>query len=470
MKSRIFIILMVIALIIMGVNPVTVKAGAYESDFVTSITYQNIGPATTTTLSLLFYDSPTDTSPFVHTLNNLASYASSSIYVGSILSTSFEGTAVMAADQPMAAVLVQVSTNSAVKVRPLSNGFVSGTPTTLVPTVFKASNINTIFSVQNAGTSDTTATIKFINTSATQVHSFDQLLKPGAGIVVDAGTLAALGTSFNGSVVVESTPAGSLVSSAMELGTGADVTGRAFEGVGQGATTVYLPSAACNASNQTSYYAIQNTSLSQSTNVTVTYSNGSSRTKTIGPGAKQAFSGCEVDTGTMPNGFGGSAVVTSNTTPIVAVGKTAGLGWQTAYLGFVTGAPKVALPYVRWANNSYFVTGGYQRTYIAIQNLSGFSIPANEVRIRYIDQNGVLKGTHTINTAIANGGKVNSDPTRAGLTEFGYWNNYTVAGGGAIVEYTGSTPGVQLAVIARIITYTGPTTFAGEDYSGIPIP
>jgi hypothetical protein len=49
----------------------------------------------------------------------------------------------------------------------------------------------------------------------------------------------------------------------------------AFEGVAQGSNTIYMPSALCNFGTtlQSTAYAVQNTSTSNSANVTVTYKN-----------------------------------------------------------------------------------------------------------------------------------------------------------------------------------------------------
>ena len=237
MKYKLFSLFVITALLTVAVGPGVALAGAYETDFVTSITYQNIGSAATTTLNILFYESPSDTTPLTISQPNLAKGAGTSVYVGGIsgIGAGFQGTAVMAADQPLAATLVQVPQSSTVKNRPLSNGFTSGSPTSLIATVLKnAFDTHTVFAVQNAGSTQTKATIKFINTSATTVHSFDQDLEAGAGYHVDAGSLGALGSSFNGSVVISTNPSTPIVSSAMELEYGSGVGAKAFEGLGTG--------------------------------------------------------------------------------------------------------------------------------------------------------------------------------------------------------------------------------------------
>lgn len=477
MKIKMFSTFVILAILMSVVGAGTAQAGAYEGSFITAITYQNVGTAPTQTLSVYFYESPSDTVPQIVPLTNLNPDASASLYVGSIIAGSFQGTAVMSADQPLAATLVQISSLSTVKVRPLSIGFSSGTPRTLLPTVLKnIYGVHTVFVVQNAGGTSTTATIKFNNQSAATVHSFNQVLEPGAGVHVDSQTIAQLGTSFDGSVVVESTGGtGSLVSSAMELGFGSNNTAKAFEGAGEGATKFYMPSALCKYSSpaQTSYYAIQNTDATNPTDVTVTYSNGKTQTKTVQPGAKQAFGGCEPVN--MPSNFLGSATVESTGgIKVLAIGKVSNTPagqMQTAFSGFSAGAQKIALPYVRWGNNTHYFASTTSRTYIAIQNVGPALAAGSTITVKYVKYDGAVESTHTLTVpagGMATGAKVNSWPTLGtpALTEFGCYNNCTTFGGGAVIE---GPAGSQLVAIARLTTWNG-TADVAEDFNGIPYP
>jgi hypothetical protein len=473
MKNKIVSTLLVLAIMLVALNVGTAFAGAYDTAFTTSITYQNVGSSATTQLEVWFYESPDDTSPTIIPRDNLAPGAGTSLFIGSLsqISPGFQGTAIMVSDQPLLATLVQLPQNSTtVKNRPLSNGFSSGTEDSLISTVIKnafAGSQNTIFSVQNVGPSATDVTIKFYNTSATLVHTITDTLQPGAGRFIDVHTVSALGSTFNGSVVVESN-GGSIISSAMELqvdGVGA----RAFEGIGSGGMEFYMPSALCDRgpNKQTTNFAIQNTNLTTATDVTITYfdkdgNNTGSETKNIGPGAKSSFRACDVNA----TDFIGSAKITSASQPVIAMGKAAGGGLFTAYVGFKSASNRVALPYVRWSTSPNFYSGSQQRVNIAIQNIGSSTIPANSVVIKYIDRNGTVVGTHTIDTSIDVGSKVNSNASFAGLSEFGYY--YPGAGGGVIIE---GPSGSQLAAIARVATYvpaSGQTV--GEDYNGMDIP
>lgn len=479
MKIRMITLITILALAFAALAPgsALAQAPAYQTSFTTSITYQNVDTQDTTTLHVLFYADPTTTTPIDITqpdIPNLKAGAGTSLYVGGLgtISAGFKGSAIMQSDRLLVATLVQLPQSTTVKNRPLSNGFSAGSPTMLIATVLK--NIfgsTTIFSVQNTDNVANTLTIQFYNTSAVKVTEIaGQVLQPGASFYVDAGTIAALGTSFNGSVVATAKRGdntdGSIVASAMELGlAGNDNYANAFEGVASGARTFYMPSALCNAfGGQNTSYAVQNTSLTTETSVTVTYSNGTSQTQTIGGGAKKSFPACSASG--MPNNFSGSAKVESTATDIIAIGKAFGTGLSTAFLGAASGSPKLAMPYVRWSETQY-LSGARQHANIAIQNISGATIPAGQLSVKYYDKDGNLVTTDTTSADLTNGSKWNSTPFATGApaaAEFGYVGGF---GGSAIVECTAAS--CQIVALTRISSRVGTATVA-EDYNGIPIP
>lgn len=484
MKARLFTILIILAIGLAGFTR-PAQAQAYTTSFTTSITYQNVGTAATTTLQILFYASSTTTTPITITRDNLAAGAGTSVSIGTLsdITPGFKGAAVMQADQPLLATLVQVpASTSAVKVRPMSNGFAAGAAQSLIATVLKAQfGANTVFSVQNVDSEANDINIKFYNTSAALVEEQDfPGVEPGGAIYWDTGAAAdPLPTPFNGSAVVTATRAdgttpGAIVSSAMEL----DITtngAKAFEGVSQGATDFFMPSALCkfNSSGalQDTSYAVQNTDLVNPTNVTVTYDNGVVDTKPIGPGSKASFVTCNA-TG-MTTGFKGAATVHSDTTPIIAVGKAYNGGLSTAFVGAAAGSgtAKVALPYVRYANATNWASGAQQRSFITIQNIGTAPITGN-ITVKYVTCTGTIAGTHTITPpsgGLVVGAKVNSNATNATLTEFGLCGGGGPQfGGGALVE---APAGSQLAVVVRVMTLDTASGLAvGEDYNGLNAP
>jgi hypothetical protein len=344
----------------------------------------------------------------------------------------------------------------------------------MIATVIKNTfNVNTIFSIQNIDSQTNNLDIKFFDTSANTVTELTPTVEPGASYYVDAGTMAALGTSFNGSVVATAkrgdNSAGKIVGSAMEL----EITSggaKAFESVDSGASTIYMPSALCNFGpnhDQNTAFAVQNTSLTTATNVTVTYKPGDfTETKPILKGAKASFTTCLASG--VTTGFIGSAVLTSDTTPIIAVGKVYGAGMSTAFLGQPSGVAKLALPYVRWAPDAYYNNGSRQRTNIAIQNVGSGTIPAGSISVTYTDSFGHT-GTHTYNSDLAIGAKFSSNAVLAGLTWFGMSEPPAASyGGGVLINCT--APGCQLIAIGRVSTYVSASSTATEDYNAMPAP
>jgi hypothetical protein len=496
------IVATVVALIasVLAVGPA--YGQAYTTRFVTSITYQNVGTGPAS-LRLQFYNQNSGTAINVP-LPNLPQNAGSSIFVGSItdpgFASGFRGAAVLSSDQPIVATMVQVPQGSTtVRNRPLANGFSAdgGAANFLIATVLKNTfDQTTQFSVQNVDSSAADVTVRFINADSaagaigSQVAQVTRTNVPAGSVVYfDAGTLPEItAATFNGSAQISavrtgSTTPGRIVATALELnivGTGAS----SFEGVSGGSTTVYLPSAICNAfGGQSTAYAVQNTNApgGQALTVEVTYRGRPENTTaaletftttaSIAAGAKQSFNGCGATGGPtgMPAGYTGSATirVTAGTGNIVAIAKVFGAGLSTAAPGVSVGASRLALPYVRYSV-SQFDSGARQRTFIAIQNVGTATLAAGAVTVRYLDKNGTVVGTHTLG-AIAASEKVNSNPLFANNAtgtaggpgdEFGYYADGTF-GASAIIE---GPAGSQLVAVARVQSIG-----VGEDYNGIPV-
>ena len=466
----------------------------YTTRFSTAITYQNIAAAGTpaANIRIQLYADGSDT-PINVNLNPLNAGAGTSVAIGDLSATGltdgFQGGAVMSSDQPIVATMVQVPVRSNVINRPLSNGFSpdAGASSVLLATVLKNKfNYTSKFSVQNVDSERADVTIKFYNAESSPpgalAHTETVSVAAGSVKYFDAGAIAALGSEFNGSATVESvrsgtTTPGKMVATVLELqfnGLGA----RAFEGVSGGGRKFFMPIANCQAFGSSSAYAVQNTSTTTATNVTVTYlvrpvgGTGAAQTfsetfNNLAPGAKRSFTACSV----MGANLFGSAVIESTAADIVAIAKIEGTGVGTAAPGVSAGSAKLALPYVRWANDAG-IASGRQRTSIAIQNV-GRALAAGEVTVTYYDKNGAVVGTHSLG-ALPTNEKLNSNPTNATaaatppsgatLGNFGYYDDGTF-GGSVVIQGPADS---QLVAVARIQSFTGPG--AGEDYNGIPIP
>jgi hypothetical protein len=263
----------------LGLGTASAQTNAYQTAFTTSITYQNVGSGTAT-INLDFYAENGATTVAAVPLAALAPNAATAIFVGNVngLSAGFTGSGVLSSDQPLVATLVQIpAAASAVKNRPLSNGFSSGSAKVLIGTVLKNRfNTTSKFSIQNTDSGAIDLTVNFYAVgSTTPLHTATHPNLPAnAAKYYDAGAIAQLGTVFDGSVTVDIKKAGtqtpgSAVGSVMELNT-TGTAASAFEGVAAGANTVYMASAICNTFNANSSYAVQNTGTA-ATNITVTY-------------------------------------------------------------------------------------------------------------------------------------------------------------------------------------------------------
>lgn len=463
-QIKLTLLLAIVLVLAVAVGSASAQGNAYSASLSSSITYQNVGDATAN-IVFSFYSENSATPITVD--RQLAKGAGASLFVGSLteISSGFSGSAVASSDQPIVATMVQIfDSGSGVKNRPLSNGFAGGSSEVLLATVLKNRfNTTTVFSVQNTGASATNITVNLFNAdnpAGAPISVVHNNLPAGAAKYFDLGEMSQVPNNFNGSAVI-SAASGEVVATALELST-TGTAASSFEGVSGGANTVYMASALCNAFGASSAYAVQNTSSSENAVVTVAYAGGGTDNATILPGAKKSFQGCAVNSA----GYSGSATITSTGGAIVAIGKVSGSGNSTAFVGATSGSSKLALPYVRFTTADW-ANGSKQRAFIAVQNIGG-ALNAGDVKIEYLDRNGVVVGTHTLG-ALATGQKANSNPKHASvvgnaadLNEFGYVGGF---GGSAII--TGPA-GSQLVAVVRIQSVDG-AGVVGEDYNDIPI-
>ncbi|HWR65394.1 MAG TPA: hypothetical protein VN364_04700 [Bellilinea sp.] len=472
MKSRLLTVLAITALVVGLFGFATpVQAVAYGTSFVTSVTYMNYGSGEAT-LSFMFYAAGSSTGIPI-SRPNLGVNAASSLYVGGLteIASGFQGSGMIVSSQPLGATLVQLPPGgSAVKNRPLSNGFSGGAAVVTIPTVLKNTfGSNSIFTIQNIAQAGADLTVEFIPVSGSPVVDTVTNLPSGAAKYYDMGTTPVIAAgSFNGSVRVTAKQtgtqiAGSIIGTSLELST-VNNNAYSFEGTMASGNTVYMPTAFCNwgAGVVNSAYAVQNVSTSSNASVTVTYAGGGvDGPHQVLPGAKLSFPGCGISGTVNTAGYIGSAVITSTGAPIVAMGKAFGGGYSTAFVGIIDGSEKVGLPYVRWTD-SHWLDGTRQRVYIAIQNV-GTVIAAGTLSVKFYDAAGTLVGTITNPSSIATGAKWSTSAQTIN-TDFGYVGT---TGGGAIVQGPVSS---KLAVIARAQTYLGPGIATAEDYNGISLP
>lgn len=529
--KRLFTSMVFIALLGVPVHGIASAASnAYDTKFITSITYMNVGsdPAE---LSLVFYDA-TDGSTDTITMTNadgsarvIPANASASLAVSSVsaLSNTWKGGAVVTSTQPLVATIVQVANDPLIKVRPVSNGFKAsdGGTTVIIPTVLKtcfADSLTTRFNIQNVSgsTANTVVLTTYWPNGATSytntfslapgaVKSFDMAsINPGAKpgpVTLPSGCL------FNGSARITSDQ--SIVATALETST-TNRYANSFEGfsANSGSTKVYMPSALCSIDYgdgaQTTSYAIQNVTAGSVT-ATIKYyykvrgiggtlgaatdNTASPLTVTIAGYSKASVPGCDSNksdfssvSGTgMDSSSVGSAVIESNVAnSIVAVAKVVGSGITAASPGITTGGEVVNTPYVRYSTVCFAPAPApavcrnesRQRTMFAIQNVGSI---ATTVTMTLYDHEGTSVGSFT-SASIPVGQKISMSPSDvaavkvadSAASEFGYWvvDGNLVYAGSASFTANGGGS-ARIGVVVRVLNMT-PLGQAGEDYNGVP--
>jgi hypothetical protein len=443
------------------------SAGAQS--FASSITYYT--PSETGgTLNIALYK--TDGSKIDLPASTLSAHSAGSVFIGgsaleSTVGSTFLGSAVLSSDVSVIATVVQLVPGGAEYPRPLYSGFTPTDASTsfYVPTVLKNQfNTTSQVSIQNVESTETTVTLKFYRAGETSsALDIEKAIPANSTAYYDLKDISGLGDSFNGALVVSSA-GGNIVASSQENGiTLNNREAYAFEGVASGAKTVYMPSMLCNAftDGQISYYAIQNTSLTDATTVTVTFYDTAGQTlnsvsKSIAAGNKVSVNPCNEG---VSAGKSGSAVIVSDTTDVIAIGKVkSSQGRATAFVGASTGATKLAAPYIRWASDPTSEV----RSFVAIMNVG--NAPAENIQVKYYDGNGALSATDSVASAsssLAPFVKVNSNPETGGALAsdgtFGIANTSLSLPTGGSIEVTSDQPVVVVVRGVRDFTIAGKT-------------
>lgn len=507
-RSQIIGIALVFALVVSAFGlTAPAEASARTASWVVSVTYQNVGTSPAEVM-VDFYPEGSGTPISFNPLgagNTLGAGAGASFFIGSVsgLPTPFKGSAVMSSTEPLVATVVQFSQDAGFRVRMLSNGFSEADASSqylIATTLANKFSRTTVFSVQNASNATIRANIKFYDADAggALAGQITHEIPAGSSKYIEMDKPATTGlpaglTSFNGSAIVtavlasDGTTPAKVVAAASELYTNKNV-GANFEGVplSRAANTIYMATALCQRFGLDTFYAVQNASLTTSATINVEYFNPDGTLKTtdgpytIGPGQKKSIVTCSPSSGMNMANFTGSAKITSTGAPIVAIGKAQGQTGAgpatadvfTAFMGEPQGASKLALPFIRWANDANYNNpanaGGKQRAYIAIQNLESTPIKVN---VKYYGKAGGAP-LATQQLTIQGLSKGNSDASSAGALglagmvpgEFGYYTDGTF-GGSVLIEADASNPNAKFIAIARV-QHPG----YGEDYNAVPVP
>jgi hypothetical protein len=210
-----------------------------------------------------------------------------------------------------------------------------------------------------------------------------------------------------------------------------------YEGVGAGSAQLHVPLLYKEANGWNSALHVQNLGTTR-TQVTVTYtaSAGPGQWQEhafIAPGAVVNFS--QPTFSQLPNGFVGSAVVTSNSSqPLVGIVNAvhAARGNALAYIAYGSGAPMLTAPFA--ARNGEGWSSGLQ-----VQNLG--AEPTN-ITLLLQDPDGVLLDSFTQTSVAPGAARTISLPALGGVPE-GWRGSATVV----------STTGAPLAAIVTETRY-----------------
>jgi hypothetical protein len=202
------------------------------------------------------------------------------------------------------------------------------------------------FQVQNLENQAATVVITYYKQDGTVDGSSVNDTIPASGSKTYFPISASSG--FNGSVVISSDrEIGSVVNI---LGSGGSNAAASYVGSSAGNTSVQIPLLMKGNSGFDTWYNLQNTG-SATANVTVAYSDGTSATGTIAPGASKTF--FQANETHPVKVF--SAVVTSDQ-PVAAAVVEESSTVMFAYSGFNAGSTNPVMPLIN-ANNAGYITG-----------------------------------------------------------------------------------------------------------------
>ena len=278
------------------------------------------------------------------------------------------------------------------------DGFASGGQTLYIPMLFNNAygSYNSAFYIQNVGGTAATITIKYYETNGTlnctKNDTINALASKGYWVpsaTCDTGSLPA---GWVGSVVVTSTQP---IVGVGRPHIGTQVT--TYNGFTAGGLSSYVPMLFKGAFGGTydSAFYIQNTSANLTATISIKYysSTGTldcTKADTIDPLTSKGYwvPSATCDSGSLPAGWVGGVVVTSNQ-PIVGVGRPH-IGTQvTTYNGFTAGNVNSYLPMM--------FKEGFDGTYNGAFYIQNTENTSGTVTIKFYDTTGILSCSRTDN-------------------------------------------------------------------------
>jgi hypothetical protein len=459
----------VIALFLLSLTAWMLPVGsvlAASPAYTTSITYQNIGSDVAHVTITYIPDGSSD--PVALTQPDLPIGASQTVILSNLdpSTASTRGSVRIKSDVEIAILASQVPVNTTVIGRGMSAASQAGSSQAWLPNLSKAAGVTTVLALQNQDAVPADLKVTFYGGTSPVV--VDKLAIPaGASTYLDLADISALGTSFNGTALIQSTQTGTSspgrVSGVSLISTGISTEVYATESIASGGNTLYMPLALCYGMGgmSTTYYVF-NTDASQPATVSVAYSNGKTDTASIAALSGRSFNACS-PSGVL-SGYSGSAVISSNGPGILAVGRIKLLGMAATFVGQSSGTSRLALPSALYSTAGYS-SGQKYRTQVIVMNL-GSNLAAGAVKAKFYGKDGALIGTYTFPAFAANSRQdVNATKLGSSGAEFGYYSDGS-SGGSMVIE---GPAGSSLMALAWQTRVAGSGTYAGDAYNAIPV-
>ena len=315
------------------------SAAAAQFTSVTSFQVQNLS-AETATIMLEFYDEAGNVVTAA-TLSDTIAGDSSKLYTqanNDDLPSGFNGSVVILSDRPVAAIAVQEARNALNQVyQGTYSGFAAdrASDTFYAPTVMKAFyGFTTEISVQNASSANVDVSVSYTGGYS---DSFTGL-KPGQVIRFDNSATVGMPSAYIGAAVITAT--GGNVVAVVNQNNVAALQQQTYEGFSPASagTELFVPVLMRSFYGFNTSVQVQNVGAG-STDITIHYSNGTSKTETLATnGASYLFTqGNDPD---LPSGWIGSARITSTSENIIAVAnqQNVGTGKASSYNAFASAA------------------------------------------------------------------------------------------------------------------------------------
>jgi hypothetical protein len=361
------ILTMLLVLLIAGI-----ASAANVTSYTSGIQVQNLSDANAAAITLTFYNR-SDGSQAASQNATVAAGGSSTFFPLAAVADGFDGSAVIASDQPVAAIVNLLGNGG--EHSAAYGGFSAGAASVYVPLVQKDNyGINSFFNVQNTGSANANVTVTYPGTTCTE----NAVIAPGAAKRFDQATNTCLPTGPGSAIIASDQPVAATVIQVQVNNQYTQAAVLAYNGFATtGSTNPIMPLVSSGWYGSVTGIQLQNSGAS-STDVTITYTPSAgfpgvscTETKTVPAGQSVTFG---LSTGNLlpaacrstqagQNAFVGSARVTSNSanqTLVAIVNQISSLSaTSAAYSAFSTtdGTTTVSLPLI--ADRNYGIFSGF---------------------------------------------------------------------------------------------------------------